>query len=153
MCITFPFQVGDLVWLTGCDISLDDLLELDPKEPIDIREYSKLQLSNMVAIGSFPTKLRKIENVDREAITIRTKDNSTYIKIKKNGEIVNKAKLLVGSDTASNPLARADKVNDNFSKFLPIAAAWNTILAPLFSLPTFPTTFDDTSSNKVFTND
>lgn len=152
MCITFPFAVGDLVWLTGSDISLDDLLELDPKEPIDIREYSKWGLSNMVAIGSFPTKLRKIDNVDRESITIRTKDNSTYIKIKKNGEIVNKGVLLVGDDTASKALALAEKVNSNFIKLQQWAALANTPMG-IYGIPPAPVTYDDTSSNKVFTND
>lgn len=154
--ISLPLKKGDKVWLTGCDISLDDLLELKLENisDIDIRETRRLDLSDMVAVGSFATKKDTISDYDKDNLVLRTLDNSVYLKIKSDGEIIMKgSKLFIGSDTANKALAIAQKVMDNFNKLIPIATAWNTILVPLFGLPTFPTTFDSMDSQKVVTND
>lgn len=158
--ISLPLKKGDKVWLTGCDISLDDLLELKLENinDIDIRETRRLDLSDMVAVGSFATKKDTISDYDKDNLMIRTVDNSVYLKIKPNGEFTMKGtKLMFGAEGASTALANAVKVNSrlgNIESFLnshihtdPLSATTGPVVTP------FIESVGSTASTKVFTND
>jgi len=158
--ISLPLKKGDKVWLTGCDISLDDLLELKLENinDIDIRETRRLDLSDMVAVGSFATKKDTISDYDKDNLVLRTVDNSVYLKIKSNGEFTMKGtKLMFGAEGASTALANAVKVNSrlgNIESFLnshihtdPLSVSTGPVVTP------FVESVGSTASTKVFTND
>jgi len=157
---TLPLAKGDKVWLTGCDISLDDLLELKLEgiKDIDIRETRRLDLSDMVAVGSFATKKDAISDFDKDNLVIRTLDNSVYLKIKKNGEFTMKGtKLMFGDEGASVALANAVKVNSrlgNIESFLNSHIHIDPLsgVTGIASVP-YVESVGSTASTKVFTND
>jgi hypothetical protein len=156
--VTLPVKEGDKVWLTGSNISLDDLLEVDGKEPIDIRESRKFDLSDMVAISIFKTKQDKINNYDKDNFVIRTKNNDTYLKIKANGEFTMKGtKLFFGADNSSTALANSVKVNQrlaNIESFLNSHIHIDPLsgVTGIASVP-YVESVGSTASTKVFTND
>lgn len=152
-CVTFPVSIGTKVWLTGSNISLDDLLELDLKEPIDIRETRQFDLSDMIAIADFKTKKTAISNYDKDNFNIRLKNNEVYLKIKPDGTFINTGtSFLFGNDTADKALALAEKVNANFEAWKQWSILANTPMG-IYGIPPAPVTYQDTSSGKMFTND
>lgn len=158
--ISLPLKKGDKVYLVGCDISLDDLLELKLENinDIDIRETRRLDISDMVAVGSFATKKDTISDYDKDNLMIRTVDNSVYLKIKPNGEFTMKGtKLMFGAEGASTALANAVKVNSrlaNIESFLNSHVHIDPLsgVTGIASVP-YVESVGSTASTKVFTND
>lgn len=89
--VTIPIQKGDQCLIIFSQRSIDNWLKYsgvqDPVEPIYPRHHS---LSDGIAIVGLYPKIYRITNYDNDAISIRNKDKSVYIKVSAT-EVVAKA--------------------------------------------------------------
>ena len=109
--MTFPVEVGDMVWVMFSERSLDAFKYSDGKSPIDPRDLRMHDYSDAVALCglfTYPTALG-IHQTDTVIRMNAGQSNETKISLKPNGDIVadSSAKFIVNSqsDTVVNSSA------------------------------------------------
>jgi hypothetical protein len=149
--LSFPMKAGDLVYLIGCDRSLDAWKETDGKTALDPADSRRQHLSDMVAIPGPSTYKHPIPNASATDVVLGLENGSFEMHIK-----VSDGTMRIGTAAAAHALARADLADTRIGN-LESALSEHTHVAPTFGGITTPPSNapysgSSTASTRVFTD-
>jgi hypothetical protein len=149
-----PIKKGDIGYLHFCQRSIDDYQDTDGKAQLLAGENRKHDINDALFFPAITTNKNKPSYTNNDGLVIGKEDGNSITKWTNDIEIttneykVSASQVKIGSHSASIPVAKADKTNDNFNS----VNAWVQVVATALQalgIPTPTVNINDVSSSKV----